>query len=135
MSVLEKGLVYNKLEAHVNMVKINKIQIIARIPEGDQSDIGLSSTPETIEPGTLLSGLKRIYLISAYPKSLLNFDYMLDKLATLGLQKADILHTAESMFHDHEPAQRRGLRCCHIYRASSPSLRPVNINRNVVPWP
>ena len=61
------------------MVKINKIQIIARIPEGDQSDIGLSSTPETIEPGTLLSGLKRIYLISAYPKSLLNFDYMLDK--------------------------------------------------------
>lgn len=45
-----------------------------------------------------------------------NFDYMLEKLATLGVDKGEILHTAESLFHDHEPANRAGLASCWIYR-------------------
>ncbi|MGI9462920.1 MAG: haloacid dehalogenase type II [Aestuariivirgaceae bacterium] len=45
-----------------------------------------------------------------------NFDYMLDRLDALGIAKQDILHTAESMFHDHGPANRHGLRSCWIYR-------------------
>ena len=54
--------------------------------------------------------------IGAYKPSDRNFDYMLDKLATLGLGKADILHTAESLYHDHAPANRHGLASCWIYR-------------------
>ncbi|MEX0502856.1 haloacid dehalogenase type II [Alphaproteobacteria bacterium LSUCC0719] len=45
-----------------------------------------------------------------------NFTYMLAQLETLGIGKADILHTAESMFHDHAPANRHGLANCWIYR-------------------
>ncbi|MFD1910915.1 haloacid dehalogenase type II [Halodurantibacterium flavum] len=45
-----------------------------------------------------------------------NFDYMLRNLNSLGLTKPDILHTAESMFHDHKPANRHGLASAWIYR-------------------
>jgi 2-haloacid dehalogenase len=45
-----------------------------------------------------------------------NFDYMLTNLARMGIEKNDILHTAESMFHDHGPANRHGLSNCWIYR-------------------
>lgn len=54
--------------------------------------------------------------IASYKPSDRNFEYMLDKLATLGLEKSQILHTAESMFHDHVPANRHGLASCWIYR-------------------
>lgn len=45
-----------------------------------------------------------------------NFDYMLEKINSLGIQQGEILHTAESMFHDHAPANKFGLTSCHIYR-------------------
>ena len=45
-----------------------------------------------------------------------NFEYMLRVLDRQGIGKGDILHTAESMFHDHVPATRHGLATCHIYR-------------------
>ena len=54
--------------------------------------------------------------IGSYKPSDRNFDYMLAKLETLGVQKHEILHTAESMFHDHGPANRHGLASCWIYR-------------------
>jgi len=54
--------------------------------------------------------------VGSYKPADRNFDYMLEKLATLGIEKHEILHTAESMFHDHEPANKHGLANCHIYR-------------------
>lgn len=54
--------------------------------------------------------------VGAYKPSDRNFDYMLDKMTSLGIEKRDILHTAESMFHDHRPANRHGLASCWIYR-------------------
>ena len=45
-----------------------------------------------------------------------NFEYMLAKLETLGVGRGDILHTAESLFHDHVPANRHDLATCWIYR-------------------
>jgi len=54
--------------------------------------------------------------IGSYKPSDKNFDYMLAKIKSLGLGNNDILHTAESMFHDHVPARRQGLANCWIYR-------------------
>ncbi|MDX8502739.1 haloacid dehalogenase type II [Mesorhizobium sp. VK4C] len=54
--------------------------------------------------------------IGSYKPSERNFDYMLEKLGTIGVAKGQILHTAESMFHDHVPASRLGLKSCWIYR-------------------
>ncbi len=54
--------------------------------------------------------------IGSYKPSDNNFEYMLAMLKSRGYGKADILHTAESMFHDHAPANRHGLKSCWIYR-------------------
>lgn len=54
--------------------------------------------------------------IGSYKPSQRNFDYMLEKLGERGIDKTQILHTAESMFHDHHPANRNGLANCWIYR-------------------
>jgi putative hydrolase of the HAD superfamily len=54
--------------------------------------------------------------IGSYKPSERNFDYMLAKLKTLSLAKPDILHTAESLYHDHAPANRHGLASCWIHR-------------------
>ncbi len=54
--------------------------------------------------------------IGSYKPADRNFLYMLDKLKAQGIEKQEILHTAESLFHDHVPARRHGLACCWIYR-------------------
>jgi len=54
--------------------------------------------------------------IGSYKPSPRNFEYMLEKLAGQGIEKGQILHTAESLFHDHAPANRFGLASCWIYR-------------------
>ena len=54
--------------------------------------------------------------IGSYKPSLSNFEYMLARLAERGIAKDVILHTAESMFHDHKPANAVGLKSCWIYR-------------------
>lgn len=54
--------------------------------------------------------------IGSYKPSDRNFEYMLEMLKSRGFEKAEILHTAESMFHDHAPANKHGLSSCWIYR-------------------
>ena len=54
--------------------------------------------------------------VGSYKPADANFEYMLALLKSRGFEKADILHTAESMFHDHAPANRHGLHSCWIYR-------------------
>ena len=54
--------------------------------------------------------------VGSYKPSDRNFEYMLEHLARRGIAKHEILHTAESMFHDHVPAKRHGLATCWIYR-------------------
>ena len=48
--------------------------------------------------------------IGSYKPSDANFEYLLTHLKTdFGLDKSDILHTAQSLRHDHAPANRFGL--------------------------
>lgn len=54
--------------------------------------------------------------IGSYKPDDRNFQYMLEHIGDLGLAKRDILHTAESLFHDHVPAKKHGLANCWIYR-------------------
>lgn len=54
--------------------------------------------------------------IGFYKPSDKNFEYMLRMLDTMCYGKSDILHVAESMFHDHVPAKRHDLATCWIYR-------------------
>jgi 2-haloacid dehalogenase len=54
--------------------------------------------------------------IGSYKPSTRNFEYMIERLGEIGVRKEKILHTAESMFHDHQPANDIGLKSCWIYR-------------------
>lgn len=54
--------------------------------------------------------------IGAYKPSARNFEYMIEKLEGIGVRREKVLHTAESMFHDHKPANDHGLKSCWIYR-------------------
>ena len=52
----------------------------------------------------------------SYKPSDRNFEYMLDTLKRQGIERNEILHTAESLYHDHAPANKHGLANCWIYR-------------------
>lgn len=54
--------------------------------------------------------------VGSYKPADRNFEYMLETLGRNGIAKNEILHTAESMFHDHAPANKHGLANCWIYR-------------------
>ena len=56
--------------------------------------------------------------IGSYKPSPRNFDYLIDRLADRGFPKETILHTAQSLFHDHVPANHAGLRTAWINRRS-----------------
>jgi 2-haloacid dehalogenase len=54
--------------------------------------------------------------IGSYKPDARNFEYMLARLAEQGVSKGQILHTAQSLYHDHVPARRLGLATCWIDR-------------------
>lgn len=62
-----------------------------------------------------------------------NFDYMIAGLQRLGFKKDEILHTAESMFHDHAPAKAHGLANCWIYRRHDKDGFGATMNPGVLP--
>lgn len=54
--------------------------------------------------------------IGSYKPDPRNFEYMLQRLQERHIQPAQILHTAQSLFHDHGPARTAGLASCWIDR-------------------
>jgi 2-haloalkanoic acid dehalogenase type II len=54
--------------------------------------------------------------IGSYKPDLANFRFMLQQLGSRGIPPDDILHTAQSLFHDHVPAKRLGLASAWIDR-------------------
>ena len=54
--------------------------------------------------------------VGSYKPDVRNFHYLLDHLAERGIAKGQILHTAQSLFHDHGPAKLVGLASCWIDR-------------------
>ncbi|MDE2999716.1 MAG: haloacid dehalogenase type II [Gemmatimonadota bacterium] len=55
--------------------------------------------------------------VGAYKPADANFEYLLAHLKSdLGLEPSDVLHTAQSLYHDHVPAKRFGLATAWIDR-------------------
>jgi 2-haloacid dehalogenase len=54
--------------------------------------------------------------IGSYKPDPRNFRYLIDALAKLGFAAGEILHTAQSLYHDHVPAQAAGLKSAWIDR-------------------
>ncbi len=54
--------------------------------------------------------------IGSYKPDTRNFTYLLDRLAEQGVRREQILHVAQSLFHDHAPANAMGLHSVWIDR-------------------
>lgn len=54
--------------------------------------------------------------IGSYKPDPRNFHYLIKQVATMGYAKSEILHTAQSLYHDHIPAERLGIARCWINR-------------------
>ena len=54
--------------------------------------------------------------IGSYKPALRNFEYMLERLDGAGIAKGELLHTAQSLFHDHVPANALGIASAWIDR-------------------
>ena len=54
--------------------------------------------------------------VGSYKPDLANFRYLLARLAERGIAPGDVLHTAQSLYHDHAPAKRIGLASAWINR-------------------
>jgi 2-haloalkanoic acid dehalogenase type II len=54
--------------------------------------------------------------IGSYKPDPANFEYLLGNLAAVGVDRHAILHVAQSLFHDIEPARRLGLATCWVNR-------------------
>jgi 2-haloacid dehalogenase len=59
--------------------------------------------------------------IGSYKPDRRNFGYLVDRLRERGTPKEKILHVAQSLFHDHVPAQRIGLASAWIDRRHAAS--------------
>ncbi len=66
--------------------------------------------------GVTFDGIYTAQDIGSYKPAPANFTYMLGHLGAAGHSKSEILHTAQSLFHDHGPAKRFGLASAWIDR-------------------
>jgi 2-haloacid dehalogenase len=56
--------------------------------------------------------------IGSYKPDLRNFEYLLERASEAGIGKHELLHTAQSLFHDHVPANHIGIASAWIDRGA-----------------
>lgn len=54
--------------------------------------------------------------IGSYKPDLRNFEYLLSRVGNAGVARNELLHVAQSLFHDHVPANRMGIASAWIDR-------------------
>jgi 2-haloacid dehalogenase len=54
--------------------------------------------------------------VGSYKPALGHFDALFEQLPTLGVERGELLHVAQSLFHDHQPARHLGLPSAWIDR-------------------
>ncbi len=71
--------------------------------------------------------------VGSYKPSGRNFNYMLDCLEQRGIARHQILHVAESLFHDHVPATSFGIANCWIHRRHAKHGYGATMNPGTIP--
>ncbi len=56
--------------------------------------------------------------VGSYKPDPRNFEYAFERLNEIGVARSAILHVAQSLFHDHEPAKQLGTRTVWVDRRS-----------------
>ena len=71
--------------------------------------------------------------IRSYKPAHAHFDRMLEVLAERGIGKHEVLHVAQSMFHDIVPCRELGIACCWVNRHSRRVGRGATPEAHAVP--
>jgi len=66
--------------------------------------------------GVGFDGIYTAEEIGSYKPDLRNFEFLLERIAEHGIAKGELLHVAQSLFHDHVPANRIGIASAWIDR-------------------
>jgi FMN phosphatase YigB (HAD superfamily) len=69
--------------------------------------------------------------IGSYKPDVRNFRYLLERLRELGVQKEKLLHVAQSLFHDHVPANALGLASAWTDRRGDPGGATATVTGDV----
>ena len=66
--------------------------------------------------GVIFDAIHTAEDIGSYKPDPRNFRFLLDRCAEMGVQRHEILHVAQSLYHDHVPANDAGITTCWIDR-------------------
>lgn len=66
--------------------------------------------------GVTFDGIHTAEDIGSYKPDARNFHYLLDRVAEMGGTQETLLHVAQSLYHDHAPANTAGITTCWIDR-------------------
>ena len=87
------------------------------VPAGDPVECRSASfRASTARLGIPFHAIYTAQDIGSYKPDPRNFTWLIDRLAEDGFQKSDILHVAQSLYHDHAPANAMGLASAWIDR-------------------
>jgi 2-haloalkanoic acid dehalogenase type II len=72
--------------------------------------------------------------IGSYKPSHRNFEYLFEQLGRHGIERSQVLHVAQSLLHDHTPANELGIASCWIDRrhgktGGGATRQPANMPR------
>jgi 2-haloalkanoic acid dehalogenase type II len=91
------------LRAHTSLVVLSNI---------DRASFALSNTRLRV----VFDAVYTAQDIGTYKPDRRNFEYMLARLSARGFGKREVLHVAQSLYHDHAPARALGLATAWIDR-------------------
>lgn len=116
----------DSVEALKYLKRFYKLVILSNV---DNESFGFSNQ----KLGVVFDAIYTAEDIGSYKPSLGNFRYMLRQLDSLGVKPGEILHTAESLFHDHRPANEMGLTSCWIWRRHAAQGFGATLNPGAMP--
>ncbi|KAH7041975.1 HAD-like domain-containing protein [Macrophomina phaseolina] len=103
------------VEALARLGKVYKLVILSNV---DRASFG--NTVAGPLGGTTFDAIYTAQDVGSYKPDLRNFEFLVRRCGEdLGVRKEEILHTAQSLFHDHEPAKKAGLVSAWIARGTA----------------
>ena len=96
-------------EALAYLKRHYKLVILSNV---DRASFGASKRRLGVEFDAIITAQD----VGSYKPDPANFRALLKRLTGMGIDKSRVLHTAQSLFHDHVPAKAAGLATCWIDR-------------------
>ena len=99
-------------DSHDALVALGRRYKLIILSNVDRASFAGSNTRLGVEFTSIITAQD----VGSYKPSPRNFEALASEAARLGIRQGGLLHVAQSLFHDHVPAQRAGLATAWIHR-------------------